>query len=125
MIEIIRKDKAVTVVNKYYKLLAATGYVKRASVRRLIIYLFIINLIDWTFPYISDGDYVAIDKALVRLFSEGGCLFPYSILPFDGKMIHMLKLGESYYTGLAGVIRETEAGALRATEDKNNQRASV
>lgn len=125
MISIIEKEKALPIVSNYFSLLSRTGYVKHDTVRRYLLYLFLIDFTEWVYPFITNEDYFTIDKALIQIFSGGGCLLPYQTIFTNRAKVGKAYVGVAHYTGHTTVIRRTEDGELRSNEEQTTLRAMV
>lgn len=80
MLEYIENPKnTVSILDKYYNLLTQTGYVKRATVMRLLLYLFLLDFVDVLHYYFDEKDYEQVNCLLVKLFTGAGCLLPYHV----------------------------------------------
>lgn len=116
MLAVTDKKIALRQVSKYYDRLEKTGYVKRDIVHRFLIYLFLIDLLDWTYDFITDKDYNIINNALNVLFSTGNCLLPYMVFCANRAQIGRAKVGRAHYMGMVN-LRITENEILRSTQD--------
>ena len=118
MLSVIKEDKALKFVSKYYDLLAKTGYAKHNITQWYLFYLFIIDFFNWVYPYFTDKDYKDMDMALVKLFNGGGnCLIPYQVFAAD-KLKIARHVGLAHYTG-PSVLRKTQpVGVTRTTENE-------
>ena len=122
MLSVIEKEKALPIVSKYFDMLASMGYVKHPTVRRFLIYLFLIDFTEWVYPFLTDCDYNLLDKALVKIFTDGGCLLPYQVIQTNRDKVAKAYVGVAHYSGLKNILRRTEVGALRSVEDKSELR---
>lgn len=68
--------------------LSSMGYVRGKYVRKLNVYMFLIDLVEYMNPYITEADYKKIEKALACLFTDGGCLLKYPV--FDANRTALL-----------------------------------
>ena len=118
MVGVIEEIKALPIVRKYFDVLSVTGYVKHSTVRRFLIYIFLIDLVKWTFPYFSEKDYEQLNLALIKIFTGGGCLLPYQALSANRMQIKLDARGLPYYQGTPR-YRVTEESELRSTETNN------
>lgn len=75
----ISETKASKLLNSYFNLLTQTGYVKRKTVSRFLMYMFLIDMVLYMHAFITENDYKKIDAFLSRLFATGGCLFSYPV----------------------------------------------
>lgn len=86
----------------YYDLLTKTGYVKPGKVRKLLLYIFLIDFVETLHAFIDEKDYSIIEKALAKIFVDGGCLLPYPVF-----CTRRATLGSADYMG-DFVVRVTE-----------------
>ncbi len=116
MLQVIDEGKALDTTVKYFDILKNTGYIKPGMMSRFMLYLFLIDFVDNTHRFFSEEDYNAVDNALRKLFSNGGCLLPYSVF-----CTNKVTLGRNEYMGpLKNRITEDEydpGNADRYTED--------
>lgn len=73
----ITDDRLDSVINNYYNQLVAMGYVKHDTVVRILVYMFILDLIDVMGDYITREDYDLLANIYRKLFADGCCLLPY------------------------------------------------
>jgi len=118
MLSLINEKIANNILKRYYSQVEKTGYVKESSVKRMLVYLFLVDFVNNTFWYLEEEDYAKISKLMHLLFSNGDCLLPYHIfctnratLGRDGEPLRArLRITED----LSGNIdRITEDGDLR------------
>ena len=95
MLQMIDEGKALGVVNMYFEILKKTGYMKPAVMQRFVIYMFLLDFVDYTHRYFTEEDYNAVDNALRKLFAGGGCLLPYNVFCVD-----KVTLGRNEYIGV-------------------------
>lgn len=79
MIQVVSEKKALKVLDGYYELLSKTGYVPHKTLKYLMIYMFLLDFVEYLHEYITEDDYQIIERLLVKLFANGGCLFPYPV----------------------------------------------
>lgn len=91
----IDEGKALDTTTKYFDILKNTGYIKPGMMSRFVLYLFLIDFVDSTHRFFSEEDYNAVDNALRKLFSNGGCLLPYSVF-----CTNKVTLGRNEYMGV-------------------------
>lgn len=116
MNQLISKEKASGILARYHRMLETTGYAKRDYVVRILMYLFLIDLVEYTHLYITEKDYKLLELGFTKLFTNGGCLLPYPTSFCNDKSI----CGESnnVLVDYAGSIRINEqASAARITND--------
>lgn len=116
MLQVIDEGKALDITGKYFNILSDTGYLKKGMMSRFVIYLFLLDFINHVHRFFTEEDYNAVDNALRKLFSNGGCLLPYSVFCVD-----KVTIGQNEYVGvLKNRITEDESGNEdRFTEDDN------
>ena len=90
----IDEGKALDVTTKYFDILKNTGYMHPGMMQRYVLYMFLLDFVDYTHRFFTDEDYNAVDNAMRKLFSNGGCLLPYSVFCVD-----KVKLGTNDYMG--------------------------
>ena len=116
MLQVIDEGMALNTTSKYFDILKNTGYIKPGMMSRFMLYLFLIDFVDSTHRFFSEEDYNAVDNALRKLFSNGGCLLPYSVF-----CTNKVTLGRNEYMGpLKNRITENghdPSNADRYTED--------
>ncbi len=108
MLQMIDEGEALNITSKYYSLLSKTGYVKHESVLRFLVYIFLLDLVDYTHAFFEEEDYKTIDRALNILFSNGGCLLPYPVFCANRAV-----LGRNEFMGTRA-IRKTEDATVDA-----------
>lgn len=111
MVQLISKPKAAGYLMGYYDLLTKTGYVKAGMVKKLLLYVFLIDMIEELHAFIDEKDYLFIEKAMTKIFLNGGCLLPYPVY-----CTRRATLGSADYMGdFTRRITEVE-GDTRITE---------
>ena len=108
----IDEGRALKTASKYFEILKHTGYMKPGMMQRYVLYMFLLDFVDYTHGFFTDKDYNAVDNALRKLFANGGCLLPYSVFCTD-----RVKLGRNEYMGTMKV-RKTEDNTV--DKDGNN-----
>lgn len=91
----VDEGKALGTVRKYFDILTNTGYMKQTMMQKFVIYLFLLDFIDYTHRYMDEEEYDMIDNALRKLFVGGGCLLPYSVCCAE-----KVTLGRDEYMGV-------------------------
>ena len=81
-------------------------------VRKLLVYTFLIDFVEYMHPFITEKDYALIDNMLGKLFAGGNCLLPYPVF-----CTRRATLGKPEYLTLQPV-RITEDSIERITEDE-------
>jgi len=95
MLQVIDEGRALNTTVKYFDILKNTGYIKPGMMFRFMLYLFLIDFVDSTHRFFSEEDYNAVDNALRKLFSNGGCLLPYSVF-----CTNKVTIGRNEYMGV-------------------------
>ena len=95
MLQVIDEGRALDTTTKYFDILKNTGYIKPGMMYRFMLYLFLIDFVDSTHRFFSEEDYNAVDNALRKLFSNGGCLLPYSVF-----CTNKVTIGRNEYMGV-------------------------
>ena len=116
MLQVIAEDRALKTLETYFSTLEKTGYVRQETLERFLMYLFLIDFVEYTHDFFTEKDYAIVAEALANLFSTGGCLLPYPVF-----CTNRATLGRPHYMGTFKV-RVTEAetaakGTKRITED--------
>lgn len=112
MVALFNEHRALDVATRYINLLEKTGYVKPALVKKFVLYLFLIDFLDYTHMYFGEDEYTMVSKMLGTLFTNGGCLLPYPVFCTNRAI-----LGRNEYMGpLKPRITEVEE-EHRYTED--------
>ena len=94
MINLVDTNKASKYTATFFDELSRSGYINSGTVRRYLIYLFLVDFIETLYDYIGEDDYKNIGRAMINLFANDSCLFPYSSF-----CTNYLKLGSSRFTG--------------------------
>lgn len=94
MLQVIDEGRALDTTVKYFDILKNTGYIKPGMMSRFVLYLFLLDFVDSTHRFFSEEDYNAVDNALQKLFSNGGCLLPYTVF-----CTNKVTLGRNEYMG--------------------------
>ena len=90
----IDEGKALETTTKYFDILKNTGYINPGMMQRYLLYMFLLDFVDYTHNYFTEEDYNAVDNALRKLFASGSCLLPYSVFCVD-----KITLGRNEYMG--------------------------
>lgn len=117
MLQVVAEKKALKTINSYVETVGKTGYVKHDVMRRMLLYLFFVDFVEYTHDYFTRKDYDTVAGALSRLFSNGGCLLPYPVF-----CANRATVGRAHYMG-AFKLRVTEGVEIadrikRITEDE-------
>lgn len=88
VMEVIRTEKAYHLLRGYFDLLAKTGYVKDATVMRFLMWLFILDFASWMQNKITPVGYDTMNKALLKLFTNGCCLMPYDYIKENSLVVN-------------------------------------
>lgn len=116
MLQVVAEKRALQTLNTYFSVVEKTGYVKHDIRLRFLLYLFLIDFVEFTHDYFTQKDYDIVSEALSKLFSTGGCLLPYPVF-----CTNRAKVGRAHYMGSLKV-RVTEGERIsqrkkRITED--------
>ena len=112
MVQLISKTMASGYLGRYYNMLTATGYVGNKEVQKYLVYLFLIDMVEYMHAFIDEKDYKTIERALKKVFTNGNCLLPYPVF-----CVRKATLGRTdYLTNQA--FRITEDDIHRITEDE-------
>ena len=117
MLLAIEKPKAKALLDRYFNTLAATGYVKRPVVSKLLAWMFFVQFVERIYVLLGDSDYNKINEILINLFSDGCCLLPYMLLK------KKITVGTPIYMG-EFTVRITEDSMWRAMEDGETLRTT-
>jgi len=120
MLQTFDERTALDISKRYFNLLSQTGYVRHYNVLRFLMYVFLLDFVDYTHGFFSEEDYNQVDRALRILFADGGCLMPYPVFCTNKAVI-----GRNEYMGNMR-IRRTEDAAVpsyteRFTEDDKHR----
>ena len=116
MLLAIENNKAKSVLDNYFSMLAETGYVKRPVIQRFLAWLFLIDFVELVYDQLTDSDYNTINDALLCLFSTGCCLLPYNAIIQRSRS--NITISESAYMGTFE-IRATEQEMWRIAENND------
>lgn len=118
MLQVIDESKALETTTKYFDILKNTGYMNPGMMQRYLLYMFLLDFVDYTHNYFTEEDYNAVDNALRKLFAGGGCLLPYSVFCVD-----KVTLGRNEYMGtLKNRITEDNAVDMDGNDIGNDDR---
>ena len=81
-------------LQSYYNLLKKTGYISDKMTFRYLLYLFLYDFTESLYDFFTDCDYKKVNRLLVSIFSDGGCLLPYTNFVHDH-----IKVGTPRYEG--------------------------
>lgn len=116
MLQVIAEKKALRTLNRYFNVVEKTGYVKSDMLNRFLMYLFLIDFVEYTHDFFTQKDYDTVADALGYLFSTGGCLLPYPVF-----CTNRATVGRAHYMGtLRARVTEGDRAAdrqKRFTED--------
>lgn len=111
MIDLIERENTGKILNGYFDELSRKGYVSRYMVKKLIVWLFLVDFVERVYRLMTSEDYNKVNDALICLFSNAGCLLPYEYnmadLSTDDSLVYIFNL------------RATEDMMLRATDGEN------
>lgn len=116
MLQVIAEKRALKTLETYFNVAEKVGYVKHDVLFRFMLYLFLIDFVEFTHDFFTQKDYDIVADALEYLFSTGGCLLPYPVF-----CTNRVKMGRAHYMGTLKVrVTEGERAATRKkrfTED--------
>lgn len=113
----IEDSKVTGLLAKYFVHLEHMGYVNQHTMSKYMLYLFLYDFADSMYDFISDKDYLTINKLLRALFATGGCLLPYELFGQFGYL--KATLGSNKYMGAFGPRITEDREHPRMTEDDN------
>ena len=87
MLDVLDAKAVLPKIEAYFELLKKTGYVRHGMTSRYLVYMFLCDFTDTLYDFFSECDYDVVNKKLVALFSDGGCLLPYQTSP--GRRAHI------------------------------------
>lgn len=109
-------DIAYTSINRYFNTLSKLGYKSDNEVYRLILLLFIEEMLDSSFSlYIDEEDYRTINNVLYCLFGST-CLIPYPEFLQGNSIVHKLSI-DSARLSEDELIRYSEDELIRLSND--------
>lgn len=111
MEKVIDSKAALGVLNTYFGNLGLTGYVRESQVKRLLLYLFLVDFVEFTSVFFTEDDHRLVSGLLRKLFINGGCMLPYPTF-----CVNRATLGTNEYMGDLN-LRVTE-GALQSDRIK-------
>lgn len=125
MVQLISKTKAEGYLVNYYEMLTQTGYVRDGILKKLLLYVFLIDMVEYLHAFIDEKDYAFIEKALARIFTGGNCMLPYPVFctrratlgSTDYMTDYVIRITESADEGFDfdEDKRKTELGDIRTT----------
>ena len=115
MLLAIEREQAKQILDKYYKVLSSSGYVRHDIVVRYMIWLYVVDFVERVYHLLTNGDYNRINRLLIALFGPKSCLLPYLTRRTD------LTIGNGMYMGMFD-LRATEDTKLRESEDERLRR---
>lgn len=94
MEKVIDSKAALGVLNTYFGNLGLTGYVRESHVKRLLLYLFLVDFVEFTSEFFTEDDHRLVSGLLRKLFINGGCMLPYPTF-----CVNRATIGRNYYMG--------------------------
>lgn len=94
MLQIVAEKEAFGALNKYINILRKTGYTGPGVYKWFLLYIFLIDFLEYTHDFFSDDDYVAVTDAFSKLSGMSGCLVPYPVF-----CTNRATLGRAHYIG--------------------------
>lgn len=124
MLSIVDGKPISDLLGRYYTRLSNTGFVDKSTVRKLLMYLFVVSYIDVAYDSLYESDYKKLDKVLDKLFSGCSCIMPYDkrltttshYLGF-GTGINSVIVCKPWYMGDDFIARVSEDDKDRFTEN--------
>lgn len=77
MLSVVEKDNAKAILDKYFGALASRGYIKHSTVKRFMLWLFLLEFVEKVFYLLTDEDYNKISRVLDDIFFANNCLLSY------------------------------------------------
>ena len=118
MLEVTQGDKILNILNGYYQMLSGMGHVNYAQKQNMLIYLFLVDFVESVYDYFTDEDYALMIKALKRIFTNGGCLMPYSVFKQGRLFVGNVTHGAAHYIGDVH-LRASENIKVRLAQNYN------
>lgn len=87
MTKLLNKKKALGILKNYFFLLEKVGYVRDYTIKKFLVYLFLIDFVDNVETFLTEDDYILIDRIMKRTFTNGGCLLPYPVACADSAVV--------------------------------------
>ena len=87
MAGLLNKKKALNTMKNYFFLLEKVGYVRDFTIKKFLVYLFLVDFVDKVESYLTEDDYILIDRIMKRTFTNGGCLLPYPVDCADSAVV--------------------------------------
>ena len=112
MLQVIAEKKALRTLDRYFNVVEKTGYVKSDMLSRFLMYLFLIDFVEYTHDFFTQKDYDIVADALGYLFSTGSCLLPYPVF-----CTNRATVGRAHYMGTLRV-RVTEGDRVQDREKR-------
>ena len=96
-------------IQRYFTSLANFGYKSEGDVKKLLIFLYLVDMIQGPFSqYITEDDYDIINIALYTLYGTT-CLLPYPVFTINHSILNTQRVGFN--------LRFTEVEQIRNTQD--------
>ena len=118
MLEVTQNDKILKILDSYYDALSGMGYVNDAQKQNILTYLFLVDFVNDEYDYFTEEDYALMIKALKNLFTNGGCLMPYSVFKQGRLFVGNVTHGAAHYIGDVH-LRASEDIKVRLAQDYN------
>lgn len=120
MVQLISKEKAEGVLVNYIDLLMQTGYVRAGMVKKMLLYTFLIDFVEYMHAFIDEKDYKLIENLLAKLFAGGNCLLPYPVFCTKCATLGSTDYMTDFATRITEVLngeddRISEANIIRTT----------
>ena len=119
MLSVVEKDNAKAILDRYFGALAMRGYINHATVKRFIMWAFLLDFVEKIFYLLTDEDYNKISRVLDMIFYSNNCLLSYESI-----RQHVNTDDTSVYTAEFSLratelemLRKSQADQLRITEE--------
>lgn len=122
MIEQFGEEECLNTLSKYFGLLSSTGYAGHGLVKRLLAYIFFIDILKYTHSFFTEQDYREIEKVFNSIFAGCGCVLKYPFKLSNG-FATGFTLGGSDYMGVVK-WRITEVGKIYRTTENDLMRTA-
>ena len=110
MLSVVEKDNAKGILDKYFSTVASRGYLKRDTVKRFILWLFLLEFVERVYYLITDEDYNRISAVLDCIFFANNCLLSYEVIRSN------ISMAEETVSIPTFSLRKTELDMLRVSQ---------
>ena len=122
MLDVLNAKEVLPKIEAYFNLLKKTGYVRHGMTSRYLVYMFLCDFTDTLYDFFSECDYNLVNKKLVSLFSDGGCLLPYQTSPGRHAHIGTPRYEKNYNRRITEDASENKD---RISEDRHQRSAVI